>query len=701
MRLSKLFSEIVDPKIEPSVLFGWVYKVNSKKKADGRFFTATNSALYLSTTTLLRSLRISRVYSWIDLLSISITAQNHVVFTFNVTINPSVEIFFKDNDRFMDPVFAYLRSFLPESHKAYKTIPEVSGSYTFLENEQFLYMFVSACHSEHVQVDENLCNSLRKSLKNGNSITIDRKEQNETTIRLLIRALAYAKGISDVRMGGSMFPSLWSGASSILFSNTELESLSVFDYGNPHQFELFLDSFGCSSVGSIEFNKVLFNTEMSNSLVNSIPESSITEIYLSDCHFSECLHESMVNSPEKMKSLNTLAICNDSLANSSTFIPSIVRFLSITDISTLILVSCEIEIGALLNHISLNNLQIVKMDLSKNYCSSNFQGKVAFPITLTSLILESIEWKGNSLLTFLSTTTYNTVISLYLSRANLTEDSWNNLDKELHRSPPCPMITKFKWDDNYLTPSILAFFHKFQSLEELYLSRCTLNPESAEQILNSYVSLVAKSKLTSIHTKRTFKSLKTKFIEQLKWTLIEHQTISSLDIGENSIGDSGLSILLEIVSSNENICNLAFDKSELSQPTRLIEFITQISKFDHIKHIVKPRHDIAKLIEIHGKKTGKEIKVTWSRLITNSKKDTKDIEESDDTTFSSIRMTDNTTTDHYITTQLQASWEIYIDCPFSDSYKEWNALREKYTLFRILNIPKLEQKDPSDLIQFD
>ena len=64
-------------------------------------------------------------------------------------------------------------------------------------------------------------------------------------------------------------------------------------------------------------------------------------------------------------------------------------------------------------------------------------------------------------------------------------------------------------------------------------------------------------------------------------------------------------------------------------------------------------------------------------------------------------MTDNTTTDHYITTQLQASWEIYIDCPFSDSYKEWNALREKYTLFRILNIPKLEQKDPSDLIQFD
>ena len=260
-KYNKLFSQQINLKMEPLIQSGFVNKINSKKKEDLRFLSATYSAFYLSSISFMRSLKISRRYSWIDLISINNKIEKRVILTFNVKNNSIVELKFEDLT-FFDSIYSYLRDFLPENHPAFSTLPIIPTFNLLNIKYQFQYMFLSICHSELYILNETIYSKIHKNLNTKLNFSIDSKDFDLEIIKLLCKSLIYAKGISDLEIGGENFINLWKYSSEIIFNNHQLISFTIFDYNKFEDFQIFLKSLKNSSITSLEFIRITFNEKI-------------------------------------------------------------------------------------------------------------------------------------------------------------------------------------------------------------------------------------------------------------------------------------------------------------------------------------------------------------------------------------------------------------------------------------------------------
>ena len=702
----QLFKLVINTKIEPVITYDWIAKINSKRKYDERFFTATYSGFYLSTINIIKTLKISRMYSWLDLSSIETsTEQNLAVFQFRVKNNPVVELYCVDVNKFMEPVFNYLLQYLPNHHPAHDKIPKFFELKTIPLHSQFVSMYASACHSMQMTINDEITSYIYSVLSSNSTFEVDKKKYDEAQFRAILLALKYSKNLPEIKFIGGTFKQLWNTVSNVISKSSEFKRIILSDCSKSDNFDEFCDAIKSSKLDSIEFEKIAFTKEMATVLINTIPESSLSDISFNDCNFSEDLSlyffDAVNNNPEIYQRIQSFSISHDHGISKPDFLSDLFNFYFLSQISKLELSNSNIDISQAFKIICDSKLPLLSLNLSGNYCSADYLGDTIFPETLYEFHLGKIEWKGNSLSALLSNSPFKSAVDLNLSKSDLDPDSWNQLFYSLPPPQQSPMIVKFNWSYNPLPEQFLDYLLTMPCLHELAIKHCHINDIST---LKKLGHVIQDLPIVKINIKKCIKQ-HPEFLSELKKYLIKTKKLQTLDVSDNSIGNDGISTLLEISLQSESLTSISFDNSDVTDPSRLIELFNTLKGIPRIRKVSKPRHDMETLSE--NKKTYPDLKAAWSRLLDTIRQrheDDDDVEFDFSIANSSTHQSIGGSSPTNPTKQgalLNASWDIEEENNFPISQQEWANLQEQFSYSTITGINIPHPPDKNDLIMFD
>jgi hypothetical protein len=108
---------------------------------------------------------------------------------------------------------------------------------------------------------------------------------------------------------------------------------------------------------------------------------------------------------------------------------------------------------------------------------------------------------------------------------------------------------------------VIDFSGKMSYLHTISLSLCQTEKDIQPTILNEIRHLIQSCLLTNLRLHRIFLQKEDNFILTLKSSLLTSNYLTKLDVLSNSIGDDGLSHLLEFLEGNIRITFINFDGS--------------------------------------------------------------------------------------------------------------------------------------------
>ncbi|OHS95240.1 hypothetical protein TRFO_02220 [Tritrichomonas foetus] len=588
---------------------------------------------------------------------------------------------------------------------------------------QFVYLFISSCHSLNLLIDKTLCKHFRKKIHKKKLISFisddfdtNSNEKGLDSILLIqsafCRALKYAQSIKTLKVGGTNFHQLFVNLSKVFEKNFLIENLIIKNFNNSRdshnrmidntsqlaEFEQFCITL--KNQNSSKLKRISFETgKLTNSMIECMCNHSKSKYSISfiNCEFENNHYNSLF---ELVHHIRKLRICLDDHIVSNEIYPDLLKSVVSSKLKKLSLINMNIDIANVfeilniaINQINCTNNNITnnisnelnlesnnennhytnkdqpvieifesyleKLDLSGNYCSNLFTGNYSLPISLSNIKLKNVQWEGNTFIQFLSTQSFSTTMSLDLSQAK-----FNGSYDDLPCSPPSPMISKLKWNHNQITPSILSFIEQLSFLDDVSFNYCEiLNTSENDDILKSFAHFLEKVHLTSFSIIETLKSFKTKSMFALRSSLILHPTLKKLNISKNSIGDEGLPILRDIILQSESLVHVSFDSSEIQQPSSMITFFNEILSTHHLLHLSKPRNDLSHLTSKSSKSVRRELKDSWMNVESKIQKNTENIENFVDMYSSSI-INSLTTVD---------SFSMAENCPGSLFEADWNV----------------------------
>ena len=698
MQLSKalqLFKEEVNVKYEPIIAYDWVNKVNSKKKLDERFFTATHAALYLSSVGILRNLKISRRYSWINFISVE-TFPNHnlAIFKFQTKANPVVELYCNDVNNFLMPVFNFLLHFLPVHHPNYSNIPQNFETKFLPLRSQSVSMYVSACYALNVPVDDDALSYIVSVVTSNGIFEVDKKKFTDESFKAIMLMLKYQKNLNYVNFLGNSLKDFWKIVSNTIKGSSEYSHLTVTnDYGKHDNFEVFCDVLKTTEIRRITFDTIEFTKKMVETLCDGLCDSSISSICFSSCAFNGTLMEGLFDNvnknPDSLAKIKAFSVDNDETIIESNCVQKICNFVTFLNISDLELSYCNLDISKAFDVICTSKLPLLSIDLSGNYCSKDFKGGIAFPETLFTFDLTSMDWRGDSLSAFLTNTPFGSAVELILSKANISGESWSKFFATLPPPQQSPMIVKLDWSYNPIPSSFIRYILTMPCLTDLNIHHCHIQDSESIKLI---AKMIQELPLKVLVLKRSFKQ-HSRYIMELKKALIKSKTLQVLDVSENAIGNDGISLLLEVSLQSETIDTISFDKSEPTDPTRLIELFNTLAGIPRIKKVSKPKRDIDSFSE--NRKAITDLKAAWMRLVESIK--TKN-DEDDDIDFdfslpgSATPQSHGSGTPSKQASLLNATWDIEDEKIFPVSKEEWEKLDN---LFSYSSITGIDVPSPS------
>lgn len=695
-----LFQQTVNTKVEPVIQYGWVHKLNSKGKFDERFFTATNAGVYLCTAYILNIMKVSRLYAWIDLVSIEVhQTLNKAEFNFHVEQNPHVEIHYNEIGEFFRPIFNYLIEFLPNHHPAFSKLPQFFERRTLNSKNHIISMYLSACHSLSIEPENNVIYSLQDYISSKKPLIIEKKAFSSSSLKAILTALKYSKNIQDLTIIGDGFPQLWSTLATILSRSSQFYHITISNYSNYESFDQFCDAIKSCTMQSIEFEKVKFTEKMAEMLSNTIQESLIGDLVFNNCDFNTVLSSTLFMESSSYTGIKLFAVTNDkSVGLDDVFVPKYLNFFIHANITQLELSYCNVEISKALTIIFSTKLPLSLLNLTGNFCSEDLPGNLPFSETLYTFDLKHVDWKGKSLATFLLSTPFCTAVELNLSSAKLETEDWEDLLTSLAEAPQNAMIVKLEWNKNSISNNFLKYILKLPCLRDLSLCHChKINSQLDLSILSS---IIANLPLEKLSIRRTFKS-EHGLLRELRGSLFATKTLQNLDVSESSLGDVGLAILQDIVSNNQSLTTINFDKSEITDVSILIDLFNTLAAIPKIVKVTKPRHDIQVLSSEHSRRTAQEIRSAWNRLndavkrrARNGEDESTEIEGESSIAVSGTASTQSPSKPKAKTVNITSvNWNIEGEPQIPTMASEWEEMRAQFSYANLTGLPVITSSD--------
>ena len=165
------------------------------------------------------------------------------------------------------------------------------------------------------------------------------------------------------------------------------------------------------------------------------------------------------------------------------------------------------------------------------------------------------------------------------------------------------------------------------------------------------------------------------------------QTIKSLDISNNFIGDNGLAILAKFIEKNPQISHLSFDGSHPSKHASVLSLLKVLHTSNSIRKVVFPKEDISRLIQ-NSSSIKDLFKQSWADLNKQINENGSSAFESSDlsniSSYASLSTANSSLSLGQIEPPFETysapSWDFVINIFCVSGYTEWELMSKKYTL---------------------
>lgn len=616
---SESFHAIVNPRIEPIIKDNIGVIKKGKGKEGKRYCAATPAALYLcKVMKFLRPLKISHFFPWVELSEIDLSHDNKIIFTFKEEV---LEIAFDEAQSFIQPILSFLyQLFENNSNMPFKVEfgnLQIDVSQDQKQNYCMIgYLYLSFCKSLNVQPNDSLLNNLI-FLQSCPLISIDflQLKVDQKSFKPLLLSLKYICNIKYLLIPGTEVEKIFNFLQPIIINNSSnLTDLLIDGSTSFDSFGEFCHAVCTSSVRSLAFRRVNFPTTLLVNLFEKLPSSNLKKIKFYYCQLDQSVITYMHSNFKYFTKLAVIALNNCDLFKDHSVLEMLFQFLMQSKISKIELVGDHIDVGDVFQIIDEINqsIPLYKINLSKNDCV-NFTGQYKMPITLNKLILSRVQWTTKSLMLLLTEQKFANLISIDLSYLQGNISDLHSKFKPLVQSTNT--FREIKWNLNLISDKFFIFLEKFTELRSLSLNECYYEPGKLPEIANSMVFYIQTSKLKELSFRGSSQTAHTEIINELFAVIRGHQTLETIDISNNAIGDNGLKNFVSTIGSNNNIISrVAFDGSNANDPDLYIHLLQKLSKMSKIKYIVKPRVDIERLSKMHGSSIWKKLDEAWNNL---------------------------------------------------------------------------------------
>jgi hypothetical protein len=262
------------------------------------------------------------------------------------------------------------------------------------------------------------------------------------------------------------------------------------------------------------------------------------------------------------------------------------------------------------------------------------------------------------------------------------------------------MIRSIRWNGNALFAGLLKFIRKMPKLETLSLSKCPIPPHTCLDSLTDLALILGERQIQALNISYTFARHGPKFLTHLYDALVNHPTLSKLDMSGNLLGEAGLKTLTDILQGNPRITRLAFDEIGLKTAEPLQRLFEVLEARPSIAKVKRPGIEFRTLAEVIDKQERRALKQAWDRLVIRAKAE-------------SATPTDESTADlsgglsdaivYQSAPVLQAlpeDWDVKVPSSFMDTREQWRALRRMFT-FEMITGVATGLKPDEDLLCFD
>ncbi|OHT15924.1 hypothetical protein TRFO_13576 [Tritrichomonas foetus] len=713
----KSFILLVNPKAEPIIESAWVKKISTKNREDTRFAVATNSALYLCKNMgLVRNLRISHTFAWIDLLSFQKVNESLIEFKFKKN---TLKLIVQHPTKFSNSIFSTLQRIIPQIYD--KIIFDTPISSESLGGPkprptQFIDIFLSICHSKELAPNIPFFSHLRKSLRMGEPLSIIQGSFDTHVLKAAIDAFSLTTTIEFAIFGGFNFLDLYNSLGKAISGNKTVKKLKLTNYANPNKFENFFNGLKLSSITTLIFESVTFKINNVKDLAQEIKNTSIKSLSFIGCDFNIVTFLPILQAGSNFQSIDFFEISGDEGKTHFNCYSELLVFLKESQIKNVKLSQMGIDISVFFKMIqNFPELEIESLDLSNNKFCMNQITNYVFPETIRAFNLSKVHWEAGTFHEFLSHQTFvSDGVHIDFSQAHFNEKK-SDLFEKLPQYPSTPMILRLNWNHNVITSKLIRFFAEYSFIEKASFDYCKIIPgTNIDELLESISYFISKTQLSKLSLKGTFIGAKGDAMSKIRNSLITAPSLISLDISDNKIGDRGLLIFKDIIMKSPSIGSIAFDGSEIKDPLALMQFFKEISNKEHLFYVSKPRRDMTRLItDSSSEKLKKELEDSWENLkkkIKHHSKATNLIEISDNdsfmlygsTSFSSKfnSMILNSSLISVNIPTVEASWDLNINIGYTGSEQEWENLRQIYSISNLAGIQDLIENEKSQVSNF-
>lgn len=233
-------------------------------------------------------------------------------------------------------------------------------------------------------------------------------------------------------------------------------------------------------------------------------------------------------------------------------------------INSLSFADCNLDINKTLETISEANLKNLRyLNLSGNHGKNQISDDLELPEELTRLDVNNVDWEDGVFSTFIEAVfnhQYKKGLNLYIENTHASEEDWENALHVLDTIDNFP-LNELGWSGNAISESLLSFLQKNTKLATLFISG-TFSYDKEEQF-NSFVD--------SINDIRSLKNLVIKGVDDnylgekiypLFQKLVDHPSLSLLDVSNQQIGNDGIRELSNLVERRSKLQYLIFDNAK-------------------------------------------------------------------------------------------------------------------------------------------
>ena len=274
---------------------------------------------------------------------------------------------------------------------------------------------------------------------------------------------------------------------------------------------------------------------------------------------------------------------------------------NLTYLQVLSLENCDIEIDFALKELQKNKMNKLRvLDLSGNKCRHfSLTETISLPKNLFSFICNNVQWSSNTLknlfqimFAYKTKSDQKTLVWVNkitkISFANAVfvdkpEEDWFNISNYLKKCK-YNKLKAITWNNNEVNEDIMSFIQRNTKLE--YLSMCGC--------FHAFKTKKAALLVQYLKTKPRFlnalilRGNTTSYLGKLSPTILqtaisECKFLSHIDISKNQIGDRGLEVISQIISTKTSLRSINFDEQESPFTEQFIKTLTIASEQNYVQ----------------------------------------------------------------------------------------------------------------------